>query len=134
MLSRRRDHNQTAGQSSEDEKPNYRLMASINIHSSTLILPYLYSNINFFIVFTLMLGKNIGVLDVSGNNLRSIPGDIHQLTELRGINVSQNSIKCSGPTDYSGLPRELARLRHLQVTYMYILYYTCDVYRVHCRV
>ena len=63
----------------------------------------------------LLAAEGIGVLDISGNNLRSIPADICKLTELRALNLSQNSIKCSSPTDYSGLPRELSRLKHLEV-------------------
>lgn len=71
-----------------------------------------------------IVGKNIGVLDVSGNNLRSIPGDIHKLSELRALNISQNSIKCSSASDYSGLPRELTRLKHLEVSITVCICYT----------
>lgn len=67
-------------------------------------------------------GKDIGVLDISGNNLRGIPSDVYKLTELRAINLSQNSLKCTSPNDYSGLPKELTRLKKLEVSYLVVNY------------
>jgi len=65
---------------------------------------------------SLIVDMTIGELDISGNNLRTVPVDICKLTELRALNLSQNGIKCSSATDYSGLPKELSRLRHLEVS------------------
>ena len=63
----------------------------------------------------LLPGQDIGELDVSHNNLRSVPGDIQKLKHLCRLDLAENGLRCTHPSDFTGLPAELANLKHLTV-------------------
>ena len=60
-------------------------------------------------------GKDIGELDLSSNNLRSIPPDIRKLVNLVVLDMSRNGLRCTHSHDFTGLPAELGQLPSLHV-------------------
>ncbi|XP_067952197.1 malignant fibrous histiocytoma-amplified sequence 1 homolog [Watersipora subatra] len=100
----------------EDNKPKKVIikspdLAALNLRTEDLS----FSGLTSLPSEMFIAADTIGELDISGNNLRSVPADIHKLTELRALNLSQNSIKCTAVSDYSGLPKDLAKLKFLQI-------------------
>ncbi len=59
--------------------------------------------------------KDIGILDLSGNNLRTIPPDIYRLRQLVRLDLSRNGLRCTNAADFTGLPAEMAALTQLEV-------------------
>lgn len=57
--------------------------------------------------------RNVGHLILSSNNLRSITSDIVRMKHLEKLDISKNCIRCTSSNDFSGLPKELARLTNL---------------------
>ena len=66
-------------------------------------------------IISFLLGGNVGELNLSLNNLRSIPPDIRRLTTLIKIDISKNGLKCTSASDFSGLPAELGDIPNLQI-------------------
>ena len=61
-----------------------------------------------------IIGKDIGELNLSNNNLRTIPPDIRRLTQLVKLDLSRNGLRCLHSQDYTGLPAEMSQLISLQ--------------------
>ena len=59
--------------------------------------------------------KNVGILDLSCNNIRNIPADIKKMTSLIHIDLSKNGLRCLHAGDYGGIPAELATLPNLTI-------------------
>lgn len=64
----------------------------------------IYILINYFIYFS---EKNLGIIDLSANNLSSLPADIKRWTTVRKLDISKNGLKY-------GLPREMEQMVSLQ--------------------
>ena len=62
-----------------------------------------------------ILGKDIGELNLSNNNLRTIPPDIRRLTQLVKLDLSRNGLRCLHSQDYTGLPAEMSQLISLEI-------------------
>ncbi|KAF6019473.1 hypothetical protein EB796_022215 [Bugula neritina] len=100
----------------EDNKPKKVMMRTPDLEALNLRTEDLsFSGLTQLPTEMFIAADTIGELDISGNNLRSIPADIWKLHELRALNLSQNSIKSTSASDYSGLPKDLAKLKHLQI-------------------
>ncbi len=65
-------------------------------------------------MFFYLIGRDIGTLDLSGNNLRTIPPDVGKLKTLVKLDMSRNGLRCMHANDYTGLPQEMAGLTNLQ--------------------
>ena len=69
----------------------------------------------YYYSYSEFIGEDIGELDVSRNNLRSISSDVQRLKHLVRLDLSENGIRCTHPSDYSGLPAELVKLNNLKI-------------------
>lgn len=69
-------------------------------------------------MWPLYLETSVNELDISTNNLRTIPPDIRNMQSLVFLDISRNPIQCQHPRDFSGLPAELAQLPYLRVIIM----------------
>ena len=71
--------------------------------------------IKIYVFHCLFPGKDVGELDLSSNNIRTIPPDIKKLSTLVHIDLSRNGIRCAHPQDFSGLPKEIASMPNLEI-------------------
>lgn len=60
-------------------------------------------------------GKGVGALNLSNNNLRTVPPDVRRLTQLTRLDLSRNSLRCAHAHDSTGLPVEMSQLISLEV-------------------
>nr|KAG5699226.1 hypothetical protein BaRGS_012747 [Batillaria attramentaria] len=58
--------------------------------------------------------KDVGVLILASNNLRSLPLEVRKMKSLIKLDISRNGIRCTHPGDFSGLPQELDSLPDLE--------------------
>lgn len=60
--------------------------------------------------------NEIGKLNLSSNNFRTLSSDIRKLVNITHLDLSRNTIKCVHAHDYGGLPAELAKLGKFSYT------------------
>ncbi|KAK7098966.1 malignant fibrous histiocytoma-amplified sequence 1 homolog [Littorina saxatilis] len=63
---------------------------------------------------SLLSTKDVGVLILASNNLRSLPLEVRRMKSLIKLDISRNGIRCTHPGDFSGLPQELEVLTDLE--------------------
>ncbi|KAL8577735.1 hypothetical protein ACOMHN_065552 [Nucella lapillus] len=63
---------------------------------------------------SLLSTKDVGVLILASNNLRSLPLEVRRMKSLIKLDISRNGIRCTHPGDFSGLPQELDSLTDLE--------------------
>ncbi|XP_076450494.1 LOW QUALITY PROTEIN: malignant fibrous histiocytoma-amplified sequence 1 homolog [Babylonia areolata] len=63
---------------------------------------------------SLLSTKDVGVLILASNNLRSLPMEVRRMKSLIRLDISRNGIRCTHPGDFSGLPQELESLTDLE--------------------
>ena len=84
----------------------------LTITQSFLLVPLGYHS--YFQFIHNIVGKDIGELNLSNNNLRTIPPDIRRLTQLVKLDLSRNGLRCLHSQDFTGLPAEMSQLISLQ--------------------
>ncbi|PAA81359.1 hypothetical protein BOX15_Mlig031151g3 [Macrostomum lignano] len=63
---------------------------------------------------SLFAKTHITVLNLSSNNIRGLPPEISNLTQLRHLDLSRNGLRCAHPRDFTSLPKEMETMAELR--------------------
>uniref|UniRef100_A0A1I8F916 LRRCT domain-containing protein n=1 Tax=Macrostomum lignano TaxID=282301 RepID=A0A1I8F916_9PLAT len=63
---------------------------------------------------SLFAKTHTSVLNLSSNNIRGLPPEISNLTQLRHLDLSRNGLRCASSEDFTSLPKEMETMAELR--------------------